>query len=169
MDGFFNLHVDMKFQSSAEPNGNRSNGTERRQERVVSGLRNLFYTRRKEVRRLTDYRKSFFLDHNSLKVFIIIIAVILLSVTDAMLTLYLIRKGAAEINPIMGHFLKFGPLPFFAAKYLLTTASVILLLIYQNFHLFGTKIRAKFLYIIFFVVFASVVLWELYLIFFVLD
>ncbi len=153
----------------SELDKNRSNATGRRQKEGTPGIRYLFFGRRKEVRRLDDHRKNFFLDLFSLKVFSIIIAVLLLSVTDATLTLYLIRNGAAEINPIMGHFLKYGPLPFFAAKYLLTTSSMILLLIHKDVHLFRTTIRAKFLFIIFFVVFASVVLWELYLIFFALD
>ena len=159
----------MKYQSLIELNRNRLNWTDRRHEGVVFGLRYLFCARRKEVRRFADHRESFFLDHNSLKVFSIIIAVILLSVTDALLTLYLIHNGATEINPIMVYFLKYGPLPFFVAKYLLTTASVVLLLIYQNAHIFRTKIRAKFLFVFFFIFFASVVLWELYLIFFVLE
>ena len=106
----------MKFQPPVETKRNRSNGTDRRQERVLSRLRHLLRTRRKEVRRLDDHRKSFFLDFYSLRVFSIIIAVILLSVTDAMLTLYLIRNGAAEMNLIMEHFLKYGPLPFFSAS-----------------------------------------------------
>ena len=159
----------MKFQSPAESNSKRSNGTDRRDGGVVSGLRYLFRARRKKVRRFKDHRESFFLDHNSLKVFSIIIAVILLSVTDAFLTLHLIHNGAAEINPLMAHFLKYGQLPFLAAKYLLTTASLILLLIYQNVHIFRTKIRAKYLFVFCFIFFASVVLWELYLIFFVLE
>ncbi len=146
----------------------RSNATKRRQEEGVPGIWYLFFGRRKEVRRFDDHRKNFFLDLHSLKVFSIIIAVLLLSVIDATLTLYLIRNGATEVNPIMEYYLKYGPLPFLSAKYLLTTASVILLLIHKNVYLFGTKIRAKFLFIIFFVVFASVVLWELYLILFVL-
>ena len=153
----------------SELDKNRSNATDRRQEERVPGSWYLLFGRRKEVRRLDDHRKNFFLDLYSLKVFSIVIAVILLSVMDAMLTLYLIRNGAAEINPMMEHFLKYGPLPFFAAKYLLTTASMVLLLIHKNVRFFGTKIRAKFLFIVFFVVFASVVLWELYLIFFALD
>ncbi len=122
----------MKYQSPAESIRNRSNGSDRRHEGVVSGLKYLFCARRKDVRRFTDHRESFFLDHNSFKVFSIIIAVILLSITDAFLTLYLIQNGAAEINPIMVYFLKYGPLPFFAAKYLMTTVSVVLLLIYIN-------------------------------------
>lgn len=159
----------MKYQSPAESNENRSNGTDRRYEGVVSGLRYLFHARRKKVRRLKDHRESFFLDHFSLKVFSIILAVILLSVADAFLTLHLIRNGAAEVNPIMAHFLKYGQLPFFAAKYSLTTASLVLLLIYQNVHIFRTKIRAKYLFVFCFIFFASVVLWELYLITYVLE
>ena len=132
-----------------ELDNNRSNATGRRQEEGIPGIWYLFFGRRKEVRRLDDHRKSFFLDLHSLKVFSIIIVVILLSVIYAMLTLYLIRNGAAEINPIMEYFLKYGPLPFLAAKYLLTTSSMVLLLIHKDVHLFRTTIRAKFLFIIF--------------------
>ncbi|KHE92000.1 MAG: hypothetical protein SCABRO_02263 [Candidatus Scalindua brodae] len=121
------------------------------------------------MRRHEDNQESYFLDHYSLRVFGIIISIILLSLTDAMLTLYLIRNGAAEVNPIMEHFLRYGTLPFLAAKYLLTTASIVLLLIYKNVHIFGTKIRAKYLFVIILLIFASVVLWELYLILFVLK
>ncbi len=160
----------MKLQPPAESDKNRSSSTDRRKDEGVPGIWYLFFGRRNKVRRFDDHhQKSYFLDHYSLMVFSIIIGIILLSVTDAMLTLYLIRNGAAEINPIMEHFLKYGPLPFLVAKYLLTTASVILLLIYKNVHIFGTKIRAKFLFIIILLIFASVVLWELFLIFFVLD
>ena len=159
----------MKFQSTTEQDKNRSDSTARRQDGGLPGLWYLFFGRRKLMRRDEDNRKSYFLDHYSLRVFGIIIGIILLSLTDAMLTLYLIRNGAAEVNPVMEHFLRYGPLPFLAAKYLLTTASIVLLLIYKNVHIFGTKIRAKYLFIIIFLIFASVVIWELFLIFFVLK
>ena len=160
----------MKLQSPEESDKKRSNSTGRRQDEGVPGIWYLFFGRRNKVRRFDDHhQKSYFLDHFSLMIFSIIMGIILLSVTDAMLTLYLIRHGAAEINPIMEHFLKYGPLPFLAAKYLLTTSSVVLLLIYKNVHIFGTNVRAKYLFIIILLIFASVVLWELFLIFFVLD
>jgi len=202
----------MELQPPTEQDKNRSDSTARRENEGLPGFRYLFFGRRKEVRRnednrksyfldhyslrvfgiiigiillsLTDAmltlylirngaaevnRKSYFLDHYSLRVFGIIIGIILLSLTDAMLTLYLIRNGAAEVNPVMEHFLRYGPLPFLAAKYLLTTASIVLLLIYKNVHIFGTKIRAKYLFIIIFLIFASVVIWELFLIFFVIK
>ncbi len=159
----------MKLESTSEQDKNRSESTARRQGDGLPGFRYLFFGRRKEIRRDEDYRKSYFLDHFSLRIFSIIIGIILLSITDALLTLHLISHGADEINPVMEHFLKYGPLPFLAAKYLLTTASVILLLIYKNVQIFGTKIRAKYLFIFVFLIFTSVVLWELYLVFFVLK
>ena len=159
----------MELQPPAEQDKNRSDSTARRENEGFPGLWYLFFGRRKEVRRNEDNQESYFLDHYSSRVFAIIIGIILLSLTDAMLTLYLIRNGAAEVNPVMEHFLKYGTLPFLAAKYLLTTASIVLLLIYKNVHIFGTKIRAKYLFIVIFLIFASVVLWEVYLILFVLG
>jgi len=159
----------MELQPPAEQDKNRSDSTARRENEGLPGLRYLFFGRRKEVRRNDDNQESYFLDHYSSRVFAIIIGIILLSLTDAMLTLYLIRNGAAEVNPVMEHFLRYGTLPFLAAKYLLTTASIVLLLIYKNVHVFGTKIRAKYLFIVIFLIFASVVVWEVYLIFFVLK
>ena len=159
----------MELESTTGQDKNRTDSTARRENEGFPGLWYLFFGRRKEMRRDEDNRESYFLDHYSLRVFGIIIGIILLSLTDALLTLYLIRHGAAEVNPVMEHFLRYGPLPFLAAKYLLTTASIVLLLIYKNVHIFGTRIRAKYLFIIIFLIFASVVLWELYLILFVLK
>jgi hypothetical protein len=160
----------MKSQLPVDTNKNRANTNDRRQKKTVPRIWYLFFGSRKNVRRLDDNHTSYFLDHFSLKVFIIIISVVLLSVIDAILTLFLIRKGvAAEGNPIMAQYLKYGPLPFLAAKYLLTTTSVVLLLIYKNFYLFRTKFRAKYLFIVFFAIYASVVIWELYLIYTTLD
>jgi hypothetical protein len=159
----------MKLESTTEQNKNRSASTARREDKGFPGFRYLFFGRRKKIRRNKDHQESYFLDHYSSRVFAIIIGIILLSLTDAMLTLYLIRHGAAEANPVMEHFLRYGTLTFLAAKYLLTTASIVLLLIYKNVHLFGTRIRAKYLFIVIFLIFASVVLWELYLILFVLK
>ncbi len=159
----------MKFESTTGQDKNRTVSTARRENEGLPGLRYLFFGRRKEMRRDEDNQESYYLDHYSLRVFGIIIGIILLSLTDALLTLYLIRNGAAEANPIMAHFLKYGTLPFLAAKYLLTTASIVLLLIYKNVHIFGTRIRAKYLFVIILLIFASVVLWELYLIFTVLE
>ena len=159
----------MELEPPTEQDKNRIGSTARREKEGLPGLWYLFFGRRKEMRRDEDNRESYFLDHFSLRIFIVIIAIILLSLTDALLTHYLIRHGAAEVNPVMEHFLRYGPLPFLAAKYLLTTASIVLLLIYKNVYIFGTRIRAKYLFIVIFLIFASVVVWEMFLIFFVVK
>ncbi len=159
----------MESEPPRENNKNRSDSTNRRQDDGATGFLHLFSGRRKGLRRQEDIRESHFLDHYGLYIFSIIIGIILLSLTDAMLTLHLIRSGAAEVNPIMEHFLEFGTLPFLAAKYLLTTASVILLLIYKNVRVFGTRIRAKYMFVVILMIFISVVLWELYLVFYALG
>ncbi len=159
----------MELQPPTDQDKNRTDSTARRENEGLPGLWYLFFGRRKGVRRHEDNQESYFLDHYSVRVFGIIIGIILLSLTDAMLTLYLIRNGAAEVNPVMEHFLRYGTLPFLAAKYLLTTASIVLLLIYKNVHIFGTRIRAKYLFILILLIFISVVLWELFLILFVVG
>ncbi len=67
------------------------------------------------------------------------------SIVDAVLTIHLIRAGANEINPVMNHFLGQGIEAFLTAKYILTAAGLPLLLIFQNYYLFGTRLRVRYL------------------------
>ncbi len=124
--------------------------------------------KRQVVRRREDRQKSYGVDRYSLKTFVTILLVISLSILDASLTLFLIHNGASEVNPVMAYFLDHGPLVFFGAKYLITSCSLLFLLPYMNSYIFGTKVRAKILFVLFAIPFALVVNWELYLIFFVL-
>ncbi|KAA3616235.1 MAG: hypothetical protein DWQ05_10845 [Calditrichaeota bacterium] len=87
-----------------------------------------------------------------------------MSLIDAIFTLQLLRDGASEINPVMAHFLEYGPLEFLVAKYILTCASVLLLLIYKNVYLLNTRIRAKYLFLPIVMMFAAVIVWEVFLI-----
>ncbi len=98
-----------------------------------------------------------------------IILILLLSLLDAYFTLYLLSHGASEINPVMAFFLQFGKRPFIVAKYLLTSFSVVILLLPDQIRLFEfqTSRRTTFLTIV--GIFALVILWELYLIFFVVN
>jgi len=93
---------------------------------------------------------------------------IILSLVDAALTLYLIHHGASEVNPVMNFFLQFGPGAFISAKYILTSGSVLLLVINQEAYLLRTRIRARALFWVIIFIFLSVIIWELYLIFYVI-
>ena len=102
---------------------------------------------------------------HSSKTLAVIILIILLSITDAYLTLDLISRGAVELNPIMAYYLDHSALTFFGMKYLLTCASIIVILIIKDLYLFKTKVQGKILFVFHLIVLISVVQWELYLVF----
>jgi hypothetical protein len=124
--------------------------------------------RRAYPRREEDRQKSYRTDRHDVKTLAAILTIITLSILDAILTIYLISRGAVEVNPIMAYCLKHGPLKFFGVKYFLTCASIILLLINKNVYLFKHRIRTESVFIAVVILFALVVQWELYLILFVL-
>ena len=97
------------------------------------------------------------------KVFAAALLVIFLTIADAFLTLDLVSRGASELNPIMAYYLNRGPLPFFTVKYLLTCASIVLILSVTKTHIFREKLRVKSLLVLFIVALASVVKWQLVL------
>lgn len=93
----------------------------------------------------------------------IILLMVILSVLDAFLTLELIHRGATEVNPIMAYYLSHGPLVFFLVKYFLTAASILLVLIYKNVHLFGTRFQVKMVLPVLLIPMALTVKWEIFL------
>jgi hypothetical protein len=92
-----------------------------------------------------------------------ILVMVMLSVLDAFLTLELIHRGAKEVNPVMAYYLSLGPLVFFSVKYFLTTAFILLVLIFKNVRLFGTRFQVKMLLPILIIPLALTVQWELFL------
>jgi hypothetical protein len=107
----------------------RRSGKDRRK-RSFHFLRRPFSTgRRRTLRRKSDRCRFFLFDYYSPKLFYSIVLVLLLSVLDALLTLVLISEGAQELNPVMAYFLAFGPNIFLLAKYLITSASVVIVVL----------------------------------------
>jgi hypothetical protein len=123
--------------------------------------------RRSGVRREEDRQKSYRIDRHSLDTLTAVLLLVVLSILDAMLTLFLVSHGAAEVNPVMAYFLNHGPLAFFSAKYVFTGASVLVILMHTHYYLFGTKVRVKTLFVVFAIPLALVVKWELYLMLFI--
>ena len=101
--------------------------------------------RREKNRRVAEHRRSYFVDRFSPTTFIFVVLLVAASITDAVLTIHLLRAGAREINPLMGHCLRHGIQPFLAVKYALTVGGLPLLLIFQNHYLFGTRLRVRYL------------------------
>jgi len=103
--------------------------------------------------------------HDS-KTFAVILLIISLSILDAFFTLELIRLGGTETNPIMCYYLEHGPLVFFIVKYLLTSASIFLVLALKE--CYGARFKVPVRAFLAFQVIALgiVVQWEVYLIYF---
>ena len=141
----------------------RRSGIDRRKARL-GGIRQLLFNgRRSNLRRADDRRKLALLDHYSPKIFAIIVAILLLSLVDAVLTLVLISHGAVELNPVMAYFLSKGDSTFLIVKYLLTSISVtiVALINYVFIRIFRSHVRDLLVY--FAGCFALVVAWELFL------
>ena len=137
-----------------------------RRRRVFPPLRFLIAGgKRRSVRRSEDLRRIVILDRYSPKLFVSVIGVLLLSLLDGLLTLYLIEHGSTEINPVMDYFLKKGPFIFAVAKYLLTSVAVVIFVILANSVLPRSNFRAQKLFPYALLAFGSVILWEITLVF----
>ena len=142
----------------------RRSGRERRTERF-GDIRWLLKTgRRRQVRREVDRRKLQALDYYPPKLFVVLVAVLLLSIIDALLTLWLIDNGAVEINPVMAYYLKLGPNIFLAAKYLITVFAVTIGVLLNYAYVRFFRFQLGQILNVFAGCFAMVVVWELFLI-----
>ena len=143
----------------------RRSGTDRRKKRF-SIVRHLFGPgRRGALRREADRRGFYLFDFYSPRIFYAMTAVLLLSVVDAYLTLWLLGEGATEVNPVMAYFLKSGPLVFVVAKYVLTSVSVVIVVLFNYICVQQVRFQFGRLLNYFAGCFALVVVWELLLIF----
>jgi Domain of unknown function (DUF5658) len=143
--------------------GDRRSHTERRNLRISFAGTNKGGQRR-QVRRVEDRRKIFLLDHYPKSLLVAAITILLLSLSDAVLTLILIDHGAVELNPIMAYLLRAGLLYFLGAKYLLTAAAVTAVLV---FHYYPMRVLNKPLHSflkVFTLIFSAVIVWQIYLI-----
>lgn len=138
----------------------RRSGKDRRK-RSFSFLRRPFSPgRRRTLRRESDRRRFFLFDYYNPKLFGAIVLVLLLSVVDALLTLLLISEGARELNPVMAYFLALGPNIFLMSKYLMTAASVVIVVLLNYITIQRVRFPMGELLRYFAGCFAAVVIWE---------
>lgn len=165
-----------KFISTRDNSGSPSDGSgydekrsgkDRRTHRFPKLKYLLFSGRRANVRREEDWHGTFYFDRYSSNIFAAIVLILLLSILDALLTLYLIDNGSTEMNPVMSYFLKYGPYVFMGAKYFLTCLGVVILLLFRNTLRKRSVTHAQNIFSYIIGVFTTVVIWELCLIFFV--
>lgn len=138
-------------------------GNDRRQ-RIIPPLKFLFFGgRRKHIRRENDKQNIVIMDSYSQSLFAVIIGILCLSLIDAAMTLYLIGLGAKELNPIMDYFIQKGHITFIVAKYSITSAAVVIILLIKNTYLPRTRFRSRNLFIFAIISFSLVIVWEILL------
>ena len=142
----------------------RRSGVDRRKTNRQIFSKHTLAGNREAIRRGEDREKAYSIDRHSYKLLTLIILIIFLSICDAVLTLFLLDRGAVEINPVMAYSLNHGPMVFFWVKYLLTTFSLIIILVHSNTYLFKTRLRTKALFGMIIIPFFLVICWEFFLI-----
>ena len=124
----------------------------------------LFGGKRAKIRRKADTNRIFYVDQYSPELFAVIISIVILCVIDAFLTLWLLNRGAYEVNPIMKYFLQIGPYTFFFFKYFITIASLICFLMFRNVVVRAIKMKTRSVLYYILVFYLAVVAWEFHLI-----
>jgi hypothetical protein len=138
----------------------RRSGKDRRKRSFRFLSRPFSSGRRRMLRRQADRRRFFLFDYYSPKLFYAMVLVLLLSVVDALLTLLLISEGAQEMNPVMAYFLALGPNVFLLSKYLITAASVAIVVLLNYIGIAHVRFPMGDLLQYFAGCFAAVVIWE---------
>ena len=110
----------------------RRSGIDRRKQTGFNMRTLLGDGERRCIRRQEDGCQIYLVDQYSPVLFVTIVGILFLSVTDAILTLFLLNHGASEVNPLMAYLLNFGPYAFFVPKYVLTVFGIFCLLIFRD-------------------------------------
>jgi Domain of unknown function (DUF5658) len=144
------------------PGFERRTGKDRRKCKHPSPKQMCFKGMRQSVRRAEDRRRIVALDWYKPSLFVAIMIVLVLSLSDAMMTLMLTGQGADELNPLMAYYLTLGPRVFLIVKYGITVLSLLLIVLTNQALAAHNRLFAGILpfYV---TVMGGVVIWELYL------
>jgi hypothetical protein len=99
--------------------------------------------RRRVNRRAEDAVRYLVVDRHGPRLFLLVMALLVLTLLDGALTLLLIDSHHDEFNPVMARLLERGAVWFLAGKYALTAVCVPWLIIWKNHRLFGSPLKVK--------------------------
>lgn len=115
------------------------------------------------LRRRCEHREPYYVDRFPTVTFVFIMVLLLCTIADGVLTLYLVSADCEEMNPLMEPLLRHGMGTFLLGKYVLTVIGLPVLLIFKNFYLFGTRFRVDYLIPIFVLLYATLLAYQVYL------
>jgi hypothetical protein len=127
-----NNAVESKIDPALSTEGKRQKIQDRRRRPTPFLSRYTFWGRRRGSRRGSDAQANYYVDRVSGKYWLVVWAVIALSVSDSLFTLHHLKFGFKEINPILNQFL-FSNTSFLVAKYVLTAIGIVALVLHKHF------------------------------------
>lgn len=109
--------------------------------------------RRSTGRRSSD--RDGYVDRYTTQDMALLLAIFVLNVVDAIMTLLWLHRGGREANPVMAFVLDFGPTAFIAQKCIVVAFWLVLLLVHKNFRfaklgLYGLLVVYSVLFVIHF-------------------
>jgi hypothetical protein len=119
-----------------------------------------FMRSRRHDSRRDDDGDVIFIDWHHPWLFFLSVGIMLLSCTDAFLTLLLIERGMVEANPIMAAVLGQGAATFAVSKVFMTGTSILILVFLAKFH-FMNRLRTGLFLTLFFSIYSCLVCYEL--------
>ncbi len=106
---------------------------DRRRQATPMISRYTFRGRRRAVRRLEETRGGYYVDRYHTVEVTAVLALLLLTVTDALATLHILGKGGTELNPLMRSALEVGNGYFLLSKLGISLVGATLILMHARF------------------------------------
>jgi len=150
-------------QTSAYPFKERRSGKDRRARPTSPLSRESLFGSRRGSRRKEDAHRHYFVDLYSPLFVALLVFTLVLSITDAFLTMRLVEGHFQELNPVMDFFLQMGPLPFVLAKCALTIFGLLTLLVLKNYYIWG-KIKTAVVLVIFPFLYMILITYEIFMV-----
>jgi hypothetical protein len=142
---------------------NRRSRSDRRCGRRLSWHHFFFGGKRRQLRRKEDKHALNFVDEYSPALMGCIVAILVLSILDGFMTLYLLEHDMYEVNPIMSLCLSMGPWFFLYSKFLLTCFGAMCLLVVNNSEVFNDRIRVRDIFPAVLLLYFLVIAWHSFL------
>ena len=119
-----------------------------------------FFRSRRRAFRRGDEARAVYSDWHHPWIFFLGVSIMLMSVTDAFLTLQLIGAGAVEVNPVMRELIEQDTTLFVSIKLAMTALGLFVLVYASRFRMFG-KLRVGIIITTFFCAYLTLIAYEL--------
>ena len=148
------------FETALEQQGERRRTSERRQLNLRTLICGATKGRRRDFRRISDRYYGGYVDRHEIELWLAVLGILVLSLTDAALTLTLLQKGAIELNTLMAVLINTDVQLFIASKLAITGLALMLLLIHAKFRIFR-YMKVSFLIYFFLSLYTLLIAYEL--------